>query len=354
MFWFYLIYILLLLPALAESIFYPGIIKNYLGIEDTLFIICAFILSCYIRISVKKNILQNLRTILFFWLAPIITVSAIVMRALELAIHPNFIYSLIHIDPTQFSIFGFFLYCVSIPFVIDKVFLMKEYKKNIIQLSLFAYHIIFLYWINPFLYHEIQKEDGIVEYTTFLTFLIGSICSFLSLRYINKLSLTKLQQYIFKCIVLCVCIGLFVIAAEEISWGQRITNIQTPDSLKDVNTQGELTIHNNVAVFHYVYIGYLIVNLYGLLSWISFDLFHKKLKGVWLPIFRFITTRWYLMLFFIPNLVYVILRLTYGNAIIDESEELTELYLSSGLMIWMYLNLIYLKKLAQFDLIKRK
>lgn len=33
-------------------------------------------------------------------------------------------------------------------------------------------------------------------------------------------------------------------AGEEISWGQRIFNIQTPEALNSVNAQGELTVHN--------------------------------------------------------------------------------------------------------------
>lgn len=33
-------------------------------------------------------------------------------------------------------------------------------------------------------------------------------------------------------------------AGEEISWGQRIFNIQTPEALNQVNAQGELTVHN--------------------------------------------------------------------------------------------------------------
>ncbi|MER2998174.1 hypothetical protein [Pontibacter populi] len=33
-------------------------------------------------------------------------------------------------------------------------------------------------------------------------------------------------------------------SGEEISWGQRIFGYQTPDELKDVNTQGEFNLHN--------------------------------------------------------------------------------------------------------------
>lgn len=36
----------------------------------------------------------------------------------------------------------------------------------------------------------------------------------------------------------------FVAAAEEVSWGQRIFGIETPNLIKDVNVQKELTLHN--------------------------------------------------------------------------------------------------------------
>ena len=36
----------------------------------------------------------------------------------------------------------------------------------------------------------------------------------------------------------------FFIAGEEIAWGQRIFGLQTPDELKAINHQGEITVHN--------------------------------------------------------------------------------------------------------------
>ena len=39
-------------------------------------------------------------------------------------------------------------------------------------------------------------------------------------------------------------IVFFVGLGEEISWGQRILNIETPEAIKEINAQGELTIHN--------------------------------------------------------------------------------------------------------------
>ena len=43
-------------------------------------------------------------------------------------------------------------------------------------------------------------------------------------------------------------LGLFFAAGEEISWGQRILGIETPDELADANVQGETNLHNLEAV----------------------------------------------------------------------------------------------------------
>ncbi|HEV3002107.1 MAG TPA: hypothetical protein VGW75_15300 [Solirubrobacteraceae bacterium] len=43
-------------------------------------------------------------------------------------------------------------------------------------------------------------------------------------------------------------VGLFFAAGEEISWGQRIFGVDTPESVRAENAQGELNVHNLWAV----------------------------------------------------------------------------------------------------------
>lgn len=47
-----------------------------------------------------------------------------------------------------------------------------------------------------------------------------------------------------KAFTLCWAAFCLLIAAEEISWGQRIFNIETPDYVSEINWQNELNIHN--------------------------------------------------------------------------------------------------------------
>lgn len=86
---------------------------------------------------------------------------------------------------------------------------------------------------------EFAKEDGAVEYATFFFLFCISILQFYRLFTVskNKAVLWKLGIFFF---------GLLFLfgAGEEISWGQRIFNIESGDFFKDNNLQNETNLHN--------------------------------------------------------------------------------------------------------------
>ncbi|MBO6565553.1 MAG: hypothetical protein JJ956_12455 [Pseudomonadales bacterium] len=94
---------------------------------------------------------------------------------------------------------------------------------------------------EPSFRYEFTIEDGFVEWCTVVVlFVTMMVCAkrFWRLRQVRSglfLTVTALLT------LLC----LFG-AGEEISWGQRIFGIETPDYLKDRNAQGELGLHNLV------------------------------------------------------------------------------------------------------------
>jgi len=75
-------------------------------------------------------------------------------------------------------------------------------------------------------------EDGFIEYATALILLITGIV-YLILYFKTK----KLLNIVF---VLIFFIGF----GEEISWGQRVFEIKTPENVESENFQGEFNIHN--------------------------------------------------------------------------------------------------------------
>jgi len=84
------------------------------------------------------------------------------------------------------------------------------------------------------------QEDGLYETAGALFFLISSILFFIT--YIKS----KPKKNIF---FLLLGILLLVAFLEEISWGQRIFNIDTPEFIQEVNMQNEINIHN-LSIFH--------------------------------------------------------------------------------------------------------
>lgn len=110
------------------------------------------------------------------------------------------------------------------------------------------YILIILSWFflsfTIYLYADINQkrllgsEDGAFETAGAIFFLLSSIIFFITF--------IKNKKNIFF-ILLSV---LFLVAfLEEISWGQRIFNVTTPEYIKEINMQGEMNIHN-LPIFH--------------------------------------------------------------------------------------------------------
>ncbi len=91
-------------------------------------------------------------------------------------------------------------------------------------------------------------EDQYFELIGALGFFVTAILFFISFI----LSLRRKQEITYAWMVPLVFFGLFIIfifgAGEEISWGQRIFNIGTPESLSAINRQDELNLHNLEAI----------------------------------------------------------------------------------------------------------
>ncbi len=88
--------------------------------------------------------------------------------------------------------------------------------------------------------HAFIREDGIFETLGFLGLFITSLLFFAGFW--------QERQAASHCLKQAACLGLallfFVGAGEEISWGQRILGIETPEELKEDNVQDEFNIHN--------------------------------------------------------------------------------------------------------------
>jgi hypothetical protein len=336
-------FIVVLLPIFAEAIIYPGIVLNYFGFGPLFLALAGFFVAVLMRIFVPKKIWQQLPIMIYFVMAPLLTLLALIFRVADLNTHANFSYTTFHIDPVAAGMVALYIILAGLP-LIDRNFLTKHFKAVFAAASLFAYHLLITYWSNPPLFYYLEAEDKLVEYLTCVFYFVGAIFAFMCLKYVKKLKLNKNQITLIRVLLLVSAIGMFVITAEEISWGQRILQIETPESIAVTNTQKELNLHNNGFIFGYIYLGYLILNAFFLLNWVVYDLTKNKLPRFWEISLRLITSRWYLTLLFIPNLVYAWMRLNQGNIFIDQWEEITEIYTALGIALIWILNYKYFQK----------
>jgi len=99
----------------------------------------------------------------------------------------------------------------------------------------------YLFYTNLSRFEQYVREDGIAEWLTVAGLLLGSFVCFL--RFV-KLLHKKSKWFLF--VTLGLGLFLFFAAGEEISWGQRIFGIKTPEYFQQHNAQQETNLHNLV------------------------------------------------------------------------------------------------------------
>jgi hypothetical protein len=83
----------------------------------------------------------------------------------------------------------------------------------------------------------LSREDGPVEWASFACFLVGAMCALAAAWRLWPARRPVLLAVAFAAV-------LVVAAGEEISWGQRLFDVETPAVLVDGNRQDELNLHN--------------------------------------------------------------------------------------------------------------
>jgi hypothetical protein len=93
--------------------------------------------------------------------------------------------------------------------------------------------------VRPEAYGALIKEDGVVEYATCCAYLGAAVFGFLA----SRRSISAGATY-YGLALLAFAGLLFVVAMEEISWGQRLFGFGTPPLIAEHNAQGEMSLHN--------------------------------------------------------------------------------------------------------------
>ncbi len=118
----------------------------------------------------------------------------------------------------------------------------------------------FLFYTDLPKFEQYVQEDGIAEWLTVVGLLLGC---FVCLSRFARLFKRKSKWFLF--VTFCLGLFLFFAAGEEISWGQRIFGIATPEYFQHHNAQQETNLHNlivggvklNKLIFSVILVGLL-------------------------------------------------------------------------------------------------
>ena len=224
----------------------------------------------------------------------------------------------------------------------------KEVKtpwgKIIPEVSLFPiYYLIFIYcfvYILPYgkffigisWFDWLRSEDGPLEWIQFIEYASSSLFAFIIfLKKRNKKEINSIIWIFLACI-------LFLIAGEEISWGERLTGIGIT-SISNLNVQGETNFHN-LPFFH----NYLLDPVFEItcifLGWFGWRRFTKlnSLPGKYLSLY-----------FLFVALFYFYFDISWASTTqqIRNDQEIFEFLLSTGVFLHCLKNMEF-KKLKKF------
>lgn len=143
---------------------------------------------------------------------------------------------------------------------------------------------------------KIIREDSILEYIQFFLYILSGTFTIKIVKRLIELKESKFKIIAFSLLAIL----FFFIAFEEISWGQRILNIETPESVASNNAQGELTVHNLASLHLTMHFAYIAIGIYG----ISSRFLLKKIFPKQYLKFRIFTPDYFLSPYFLFAIVF--------------------------------------------------
>lgn len=170
-------------------------------------------------------------------------------------------------------------------------------------------------------------ENAPVELLTFIFLFIGAFFGiWFSIKLKKKLGFFLMAFYLF----FSVC--LFLIAMEEIAWGQWFFNFETPEKWANINMQGETTLHNIEGLHGHNEILRLLFGLGGLVGVLlgKFNVFNK----ISVPEVLF---SWFFIIF-LHSLADVLTHMDNNNHPMQRISELIEMLIGGSALLYLWLN----------------
>lgn len=253
----------------------------------------------------------------------------------------NYSYSLVPIKYQQLGIVA--LLSASLALITAQINWRSLRGKMIIFLipiALFLHFSVMDTWPFNF-FIEFNKEDHFIEYVQVVVLVIAALTSFQVFRQLSSRG-EKILKYIF----LVGFIGLMVVAFEEISWGQRLLGIDTPETIAEINVQDEITLHNLEVVSEIIWQTYFVLSLIASKAWLLKGQLRKLGQRASLYS-RLLIPPWYTTTyFFIPFIFYYLTRPGQDHTIGRWAESF-ELFLYLGIAIFIWQSWLWLKSTNQ-------
>jgi hypothetical protein len=193
-------------------------------------------------------------------------------------------------------------------------------------------------------YNALIQEDSILEYLQAFIYFLSAIVTL----YTASIFLKNKFNYS-SAIFASLAVGLFFVAMEEISWGQRIFNIPNPTYFSLNNTQNELSIHNLRFIQYVLSELYILTGAYGAFMWF---LLSKKKQHY--NLINFIVPDWFLSsYFFFVFFIYTFFRYVVSPEssvfFVWRDQEPCELLLSLGFLFFSVSNYLKLNTFLRKD-----
>lgn len=324
--------VLSLLFFALEPLRYEGFIYTHFLLSPHVIMFLAFIFLHIAKLVTDFQLREDWFKAYFYSIIPISLIAAISMAIIENFTFKNYIYAHIRIHAIPFQDMALYITLFGLVFF-NRDVLLKFWRRSLFTSCVTAFALtVFFKWRLDQAFRVMEREDTFVEWMTFFAYFVASIFTFLTWRIVRQLDLPRKLKRYWVFLFIIATIGLFVIAKEEISWGQRIFGIETPEALVEINQQDETTIHNISFVFRWIYHAYLVLGIYGMTSWLVRYL-PWKFDGIEIrKILDPFLSQWYLVPYFAPMSAYVVWRLATMDGSYQLWEETSEMYMGFGVL----------------------
>lgn len=318
----------------VDSVRNPRTILKYFFISSNLILLLFIIFNLVLRLSLRIKMPKVLNLINRYFVLIFSGGLCFTLTLVGYFAPDNFVFSRLYIIYQHLGVLAFGSGLIAI-INADSSWLRVNGKRFLFfspLIILFSLGLIRLWPNDVFL--KMVQEDHFIENTQFVTLVISSLVSF----WIAFKSF-KFNKILFA-LYLVAALGLFFVAGDEISWGQRIFHFSS-EYVAENNAQGETNLHNlyifnNLNGFIYMFVG-----LFGAFAWTILG----KLKKVWSQIDFIIPQKqlfFYFFLGFIYN-SYALLSVAFNIYYIGEWSEVAELMLDLGVLIFVLTILFRLK-----------